>query len=222
MPWMVTGFFILVVPLGVTSIVLVILQPVVVGYWCTFCLATALIMLLMIPFTVDELVAMGQFLKQSRSEGNSLWRVFWIGGTLGQENRDERTPEYGAPIGQLAPAMAWGVTMPWTLLISVLLGVWLMFEPAMLGTMGRAADSNHITGALIITVSVIVMAEIIRAGRFINVLLGVWVIAAPWIFAGAGTSTWLNNTIVGTLLIALSIPRGTVKERYGNWNRLIV
>ncbi len=222
MPWMVTGFFILVVPLGVTSIVLVILQPVVVGFWCTICLGTALIMLLMIPFTLDELVAMVQFLKQSVREGNSLWRVFWIGGTIGQENRDERTPEYGAPVGRFFPAMAWGVTMPWTLIVSTLLGAWLMIEPAMLGTLGKTAESNQIAGALIITVSVIVMAEIIRAGRFINVLLGIWVIAAPWLFAGAGTSTRLNNVVVGVLLILLSIPRGTVKERYGNWDRLIV
>jgi hypothetical protein len=46
MPWMVTFFFILVVLLGIKSIVLVILQPVAVGHWCTLCLVTALIMLL--------------------------------------------------------------------------------------------------------------------------------------------------------------------------------
>jgi hypothetical protein len=81
MPWMVTFFFILVVPLGVTSIVLVILQPVSVGHWCTLCLATAALMLVMIPFTVDEVVAMGQFLVQSASEGKPLWRTFWVGDT---------------------------------------------------------------------------------------------------------------------------------------------
>jgi len=222
MPWMVTGFFILVVPLGVTSIVLVILQPVVVGYWCTLCLITALLMLLMIPFTVDELVAMGQFLKQSVREGNSLWRTFWIGGTLNLENTDERTPLYGTPVKEHFPAMSWGVTMPWTLLLSAAFGLWLMLSPVVLGTMGRAAVSNNIFGALIVTVAVIAMAEIIRAGRFINVLFSAWVIASPWLLAGAGTSTILNNTIVGVLLILLCIPRGTIKEKYGTWDRLIV
>ena len=56
MPWMVTFFFIVVVPLGLTHITLVILQPVVVGAWCTLCLAAAFLMLLMIPFTVDEVI----------------------------------------------------------------------------------------------------------------------------------------------------------------------
>ena len=37
MPWMVTFFGILVIPLGLTHIVLVISQPVIVGAWCTFC-----------------------------------------------------------------------------------------------------------------------------------------------------------------------------------------
>jgi len=41
MPWMVAMFGFLVVPLGVTSIVLVILQPLMVGAWCTICLVTA-------------------------------------------------------------------------------------------------------------------------------------------------------------------------------------
>jgi hypothetical protein len=54
MPWMVLLFGILVVPLGIVSIALVIMQPVMVGTWCTICLFTALAMLIMIPFTLDE------------------------------------------------------------------------------------------------------------------------------------------------------------------------
>ena len=36
-PGWITFFFILVVPLGVTSILGVILQPLAVGYWCSIC-----------------------------------------------------------------------------------------------------------------------------------------------------------------------------------------
>lgn len=49
MPWMVAIFGIAVLPLGITSIILVIMQPVVVGAWCTLCLITAAAMLLMVP-----------------------------------------------------------------------------------------------------------------------------------------------------------------------------
>ncbi len=41
MPWMVTFFGILVVPLGVVSVALIILQPIAVGAWCTPCLVAA-------------------------------------------------------------------------------------------------------------------------------------------------------------------------------------
>lgn len=222
MPWMVTFFFILVVPLGVTSIVLVVLQPVAVGYWCMLCLATALIMLVMIPFTVDEVVAMGQFLKQSKREGKPFWRTFWVGGTLNSENPDQRTPRYGAPMKKQFPAAAWGVAAPWNLLASAALGIWLMFAPAVFGSESRMADNDHLVGALIATVAVIVMAEVIRAGRFLNVLLGAWIVLAPWLLSGATRGAKWNDVVAGIVLIVLSLPRGRIKERYGSWDRMIV
>ena len=222
MPWMVTFFFILVVPLGVVSIVLVILQPLAVGHWCSICLFTAFVMLLMIPLAVDEVVAMGQFLKTSVRNGKSFWRTFWIGGTLNEQNEDKRTPKYGAPASKLFAPMVWGVSVPWNLPLSAALGIWLMFAPAVFGTSGRAADSDHLVGALITTVAVIVMAEVIRAGRFLNVLFGAWVIAAPWLLSGGNaTARWID-ILVGALVIALSLPRGQIRERYSAWDRFIV
>ncbi len=79
MPWMVTFFGILVIPLGVTSIVLIILQPVAVGFWCSVCLLTAIAMLIMIPLTLDEVVAMMQFLVKRVKSGKPFWRTFWMG-----------------------------------------------------------------------------------------------------------------------------------------------
>ena len=130
---------------------------------------------------MDEVVATGQFLKRSVREGKPLWRTFWVGGTLAEVNEDQRTPKYGAPVAKLAGPMAWGVTAPWNLVASAALGIWLMFSPAVFGTQAGAADSDHLIGALIAAVAVIVMAEVIRAGRFLNVLFGAWIIAAPWL-----------------------------------------
>jgi hypothetical protein len=221
MPWMVTFFFILVVPLGVVSIVLVILQPLAVGYWCSICLFTALVMLFMIPVAVDEVIAMGQFMRQSVRNGKPFWRTFWVGGTTGEPNEDKRTPAYGAPARKMIEPMIWGVTAPWTLVVSAALGIWLMFAPAVFGTHGTAADSDHLVGALITTVAVIVMAEVIRAGRFLNVLLGAWIAIAPWMLSGANTAVRWNGALVGMLVILLSLPRGRIRERYATWDRLI-
>lgn len=222
MPWMVTFFFILVVPLGVTSIVLVILQPVMVGHWCSVCLLTALIMLIMIPFTVDEVVAMVQFMKRSVGEGKSFWRTFWVGGTVGEENKDERTPRYGAPLSRLIPAGLWGVNIPGRLLLTTALGLWLMFAPDALGFGDSLADSDHLVGALIVTFSVIAMAEVVRYIRFVNIALGAWLIVASFILEGANTTALWNDIIMGALVLLLSIKRGPIIERYGTYDSSII
>lgn len=222
MPWMVTFFFILVVPLGVTSIVLVILQPVMVGHWCTVCLLTALIMLVMIPFTVDEVVAMVQFMKRSVREGKSFWRTFWVGGTVGKENKDERTPRYGAPLSRLIPAGLWGVNLSPNMLLTTALGLWLMFAPDVLSFGRSLADSDHLVGALIVTFSVIAMAEVVRYVRFVNIALGAWLMAAPFVLGGANTNALWNDVITGALVLALSIKRGPIMEHYGTYDSSII
>ncbi len=60
------------------------------------------------------------------------------------------------------------------------LGLWLMFAPFTLGFEASLADGDHLVGALIITFSVIAMAEVARYLRFINIVVpGAWLIAAP-------------------------------------------
>ena len=217
MPWMVTFFGILVVPLGVVSITLIVLQPLAVGAWCTPCLIAAAAMLIMIALTLDEVVAMLQFLAQARREGQSLWRVFWLGGTL----RDLPQVDTARPDVVSAKAMVWGVAMPWNLLLAAAAGVWLMFAPTALGTSGGAAHSDHLVGALIVTVAVIALADVGRATRFINLVFGAWVMAAPWILDGATPASRWSGGIAGALVILLSLRRGTVGERYGTWERYI-
>lgn len=221
MPWMVLMFGILVIPLGLTHIVLVVLQPVAVGAWCTLCLAAASLMLLMIPLAVDEVVAMGQFLRKAHQDGKPFWRTFWLGGTLEGGGPDERTPRFGKPAASVVRSMFWGVSTPWTLLASAALGLWLMFAPALFGSRSGAADSDHLLGALVVTVSVICMAEVIRAGRFLNILLGLGISVAPFALGGSTDVSRWNDVGVGIVLVVLSLPRGLVREHYGRWDRLI-
>lgn len=84
------------------------------------------------------------------------------------------------------------------------------------------ADSDHLIGALGITVAITAMAEVGRPLRLINVLFGVWLIAAPWILSGAGAPAAWGSVIAGVLMIGLSLPRGPVRQHYGSWDRYIV
>jgi uncharacterized membrane protein len=77
MPWMVIIFGLAVGPLGAVSLLLVIFQPVLFDAWCTLCLASAVVSLLMIGPALDEFLASLQYLKAESSRGRSAWRAFW-------------------------------------------------------------------------------------------------------------------------------------------------
>ena len=76
-PWIVILFGIAVGPLGLVSVVLVIFQPVLVGAWCTLCIVTAVISVVMIGPAVDELLASLQYLQRVKKRGGSVWKAFW-------------------------------------------------------------------------------------------------------------------------------------------------
>lgn len=221
MPWMVTIFGILVIPLGLVHIFLVISQPLVVGEWCTFCLLAAAIMLPMIPLEFDEVIAMGQHMAGSRRRGESLWEVFWKGGSAEGSTEDKRSPELVTlpeNPGAVMKASVWGMTVPWTLLLSCAVGVWLMFGPAVFGAAKPASDLNHLIGALIVVTSVIAMGEPLRLLRYLNVLLGLGIAVALWFTGSAPLALQVNSLIAGVIVALLAFPRGPVNERFGSWD----
>ena len=119
-PWMVVLFGILVVPLSLVSIALIILQPLVVGAWCTWCLITAVCMLFMAAFSIDEVVLVLQYLAHVKRSGLPFWQVFWKG-SQGVELTVERRE--GSGFG----AMVWGFTPTWRLILCALIGLVLLF-----------------------------------------------------------------------------------------------
>lgn len=222
MPWMVAAFGIVVVPLGVVSIYFIIIQPIVIGTWCTLCLLAAAAMLIMIPYTLDELVAMGQFLVQSHRRGEPFWRIFFMGGTSPGSGRAQQ-PGFDAPLRQAFASALRGVTIPWTLVASAAIGAALMFTRLLFDTGPPLAHSDHLVGALVITVAVMAMAEMGRPLRFINVAFGLWLVAAPWVLDGGSTPAALARVLAGIAIVLLSLPRGTRSgEHYGSWDRLIL
>lgn len=224
MPWMVTFYGILVIPLGLVHIFLVISQPVVVGAWCTFCLLAAAIMLPMLPLEGDEVVAMGQHMVQARRRGESLWHVFWKGGSPEGSTQDGRSPELQAlprEPGHVLGSGLWGMSVPWTLLLSVGLGVWLVFLPVVFGTAKPASDVYRLGGLLTVTVSVIAMGEVFRLFRYLSVALGAGVAVVPWLVDGGSTGGLLAGLLTGLVVAIFALPSGPKRERYGSWDRFV-
>ena len=227
MPWMVLFFGILVVPLGLTHVLLVSSMPVMVGSWCTLCLLAALCMLPMIPLTLDEVVAMCQFMRKAVwEEGKPFWRTFWLGGIVEGCTNDERAPDIATfsdhPI-KVTAAGIWGVSVPWALGLAALVGLWVMVLPSALGIGEPLYAGIYFAGVWTVVVSVCCFAEVARAGRFLNALSGLWLLIAPFVLSGGGgAGTTVSAVVSGLAILALSLPRGTVKERYGAWQRYIV
>lgn len=84
MPWIVILFGLAVGPLGAVSILLVILQPVMFDAWCTLCLTSAVISVLMIGPAMDEFLASLQYIKREKNRGRSVWSALW-----GRKGNDE-------------------------------------------------------------------------------------------------------------------------------------
>ncbi|MEO3386934.1 NAD-dependent epimerase/dehydratase family protein [Mesorhizobium sp. CAU 1741] len=226
MPWMVVAFGVLIVPLGVVSITFIIIQPIVLGTWCTLCLIGAAAMLIQIPYSLDELIATCEFLYRRRKQGAPLLKIFFTGdtdevrGSDSAQQQDE-ADEFARPARAIiADLFGGGVNFPWTLTLCALIGLWLMFTRLTFGSDGAMADADHLIGALVVTFSVIAFAEIGRAVRFLNMPLGAALLVTPFIFDASAAAT-VSSLVSGILLIALSIPRGPIEQKWGMSSILI-
>ena len=78
-PWLVLLFGLDVIPLGIVSVVLVVVQGFVVKAWCTLCLFTAVISLILVVLAYDEVWATIVYLRRTWRSTHSpaiLWKVF--------------------------------------------------------------------------------------------------------------------------------------------------
>lgn len=78
-PWLVILFGLDVIPLGIVSAILVVLQGVVVGSWCFLCLVTAVLSLTLVALAYDEVWSTLKYLhgvwKDTR-RARSVWDAF--------------------------------------------------------------------------------------------------------------------------------------------------
>ena len=219
--------YLLVIPLGFVSIFLVVSQPLSVGAWCAFCLFSAIIMLPMIPLQIDEVIAMWQHMVQRKQKGDSLWKVFWKGGDAVSTENDQRSPEMATFVDnpwKVLKSSIWGMTAPWQLTISVIIGFWLMISPTVfqMGIETSVVNLNHLGGALVIVFAVVAMAEVLRSFRYFNVLLGLALVVIPWLIADSNMAHTISSSLAGILIVALSFSKGKIKEKYGLWDKYVV
>jgi len=233
MPWLVVMFGLMIAPLGITSIFFIIIQPVVIGTWSIIALIGAAAVLVQVPYSLDELLATLQFLRRRTQAGQHWLRVLFRGDTdempkatdakaNGQANAQPNADKFDQSPGKVFKRMVGGgVSLPWNLALVAVIGLALLFTRITLGVDGNMAHAHHVIGSLVLTVVSIAAAEVARPVRFLNVLMAAALIAAPFMFIASTTAT-VVSVLLGLALMGLSLRRGAIQERYGNWDRVIV
>lgn len=229
-PWLVLLFGLMIVPLGMTTILFIVIQPVVLGTWSTLALVGGAAVLIQIPYSLDELLATCQFLRRRVRAGKPWMRVLFLGDTddlpapamASAVLVNDAGDEFNRPPGLiLANMLGGGVGLPWNLGLAGLIGLSLLFTRVTLGVEGGMANAHHIIGCLVLTVCAIAAAEMARPARLLNGVLGIGLVVAPLLF-GADKLTVTVTVGLGFALMLLSIRRGSITERYGLWNRLLI
>ncbi|MGA8164960.1 MAG: vitamin K epoxide reductase family protein [Waddliaceae bacterium] len=212
-PWFVLVFAFLVIPVGLVSTILIVLQPVAVGYFCFWCLLTACCMLGMMALSVDEAVAVIQQLQWIyRNDRENFWSGFWRGHSP-LEGAEHKAKSAG-PLRE----MFLGVSPTWTLILCVIAGFWFAFSTKWFALEGLTADLYYIIAPFSILLSVVSFAEVTRSLRWLNVILGAAIILISLI---SPQKSFVGDMIAGIILLVFSIPKGRITNTYGSWNTKI-
>ncbi len=215
-PWVVLVFGILVVPVSLVSIILIVLQPLAVGAWCGWCLITALIMILMIPLGIGEFAAGLYFVYEGLKKKRPLIHLLLHGEKAGGK---VVTADFHRPKRKFSLP---GVTIPWNLVLSALLGLWVIFSLQIFPMPLSIANGDYIAGPLLFAFSIFAMAEVIRALRFVNLLFALWLILSPWFLGEVTGLALVNHCLVGVAVLLLSLRKGPVHQRYGALDKFII
>ncbi len=229
-PWLVLLFGLMIVPLGMTTILFIVIQPVVLGTWSTLALVGGAAVLIHIPYSLDELLATCQFLRRRALAGKSWVRVLFVGDTDELPAPDaarsimfsDSDDEFDRPLGVVLKNMlGGGVSLPWNLALAGAIGISLLFTRVTLGADGALAHAHHIIGCLVLTVCAIAAADVARPARALNAVLGMGLVLVL-VVLGGDTMTTAVTVGLGLALVLLSIRRGPINQSYGNWNRWLV
>lgn len=91
----------------------------------------------------------------------------------------------------------------WASGINLIAGLWLIIAPWVLGyATGRSVTNNVVVGVVVAVLAAIRFFGAYRAAgiSWINVLLGLWMIVAPWVLHDVVSAAYWNDVIVGIII----------------------
>lgn len=110
----------------------------------------------------------------------------------------------------------------WAQLLSATVGLWLMLSPSAFGYGPPLATSDWIVGPLIASFALTAAWEILHGVRWLNVPLGAWLVASPFLLGNESLLAATNHVGAGLLVVGLSFVRRRRAHRYGGgWKTLV-
>jgi SPW repeat len=106
-------------------------------------------------------------------------------------------------------------------IFNVMLGIWLMTAPHLLGYNGVAADNDHIIGPIVASFAIIALSGCTRAVGKYNIPLGAWLLLAPWLLNYDKEISIVNDTGIGILITVFALFKRKANHQYGGgWLQL--
>jgi len=104
-------------------------------------------------------------------------------------------------------------------LANLVLGAVLFLSPWVFGFAAGAQSQNAwITGIVIAVLSIAALAAFAEWEEWLNLVAGLWVIAAPWVLGFPGTTAMTVHVVIGVIVAALAASE--LWMRYQNPPRL--
>ena len=105
------------------------------------------------------------------------------------------------PAAQFTPPRQWEDWLSWGL------GIWLCISPWALhfDLQPTATRTAVITGFVLILVEAVTLSVFRAWEEWLNIAIGIWLIAAPWVIPVGGAAVTANFIIVGALVLALAL-----------------
>lgn len=106
-------------------------------------------------------------------------------------------------------------------IVNTILGIWLMFAPAVLGHSGATlAKFDRAVGPAVAAISFVAVAQISRSVRWLTIPAALVLVIAPW-FLEAPTAAKVNSAAVAVVMMVLAPLGKPDQRRYGNgWTTL--
>jgi hypothetical protein len=106
-------------------------------------------------------------------------------------------------------------------LVSAGLGVWLLAAPDVLGYGDVASTVHRVAGAVVASVAIMAIWEVLRALRWVNAVFGAGLVVAALVL-DAPAAARAGGLLAGLGIVALACVRGPLRASYGGGWRMLV